>query len=95
VKSIIVLTRPGRPQQEKRAVQARNVALDVNRSLNSLTQTDLADAVELDGEDLASTLLEKDQQSRKMPICWRRPPIVQVPGRKTTRPCHSRRQVEL
>jgi uncharacterized sulfatase len=49
-------------------------AMDVNRSLYSLTGTAVADGVEFDGEDLADTLLGKQQQSRQQPIFWRRPP---------------------
>jgi iduronate 2-sulfatase len=47
-------------------------ALDLNRSLHTLggVQPD----AELDGEDLAETLLGKSKASRKAPICWRRPP---------------------
>ena len=46
----------------------------MNRSLYTLTGTKIADGAALDGEDLASTLLGIDQQSREQPICWRRPP---------------------
>lgn len=49
-------------------------AIDVNRSLYALTGTALPDGVELDGEDLADTLLGKARESRRAPIFWRRPP---------------------
>ncbi len=49
-------------------------ALDVNRSLYSLTGASLPADATLDGEDLASTLLGKQQHSREAPIFWRRPP---------------------
>jgi len=49
-------------------------ALDVNRSLYSLTKTELPSGTELDGEDLSATLLGKKKQSRTDPIFWRRPP---------------------
>ncbi|MCO8124764.1 sulfatase-like hydrolase/transferase [Stieleria sp. TO1_6] len=49
-------------------------ALDVNRSLYSITNTDLPENTKLDGEDLASTLLGQDKLSRSEPIFWRRPP---------------------
>lgn len=39
-----------------------------------MTGASLPNDVELDGEDLASTLLGKDQRSREAPIFWRRPP---------------------
>lgn len=49
-------------------------ALDLNRSLYSLTGTELPQGVHLDGEDLADTLLGKAKQSRQSPLFWRRPP---------------------
>ncbi|QDT84166.1 sulfatase-like hydrolase/transferase [Gimesia chilikensis] len=49
-------------------------ALDLNRSLYSLTGTELPQGVQLDGEDLADTLLGKEKQSRQAPLFWRRPP---------------------
>lgn len=49
-------------------------ALDLNRSLYSLTGTELPQGVQLDGEDLAYTLLGKEKQSRQAPLFWRRPP---------------------
>ncbi|MCS7469933.1 sulfatase-like hydrolase/transferase [Stieleria sp. ICT_E10.1] len=49
-------------------------ALDVNRSLYSLTQTDPPDGVSFDGQDLSSTLLGDQRESRSEPIFWRRPP---------------------
>ncbi|MCA9043382.1 MAG: sulfatase-like hydrolase/transferase [Planctomycetaceae bacterium] len=49
-------------------------ALDVNRSLYSLAGIEPAAGKPLDGEDLLPTLLGKEQQSRRAPIFWRRPP---------------------
>ncbi len=49
-------------------------ALDVNRSLYTLTETPLPVGVTLDGEDLCGTLLGKAKMSRSSPIFWRRPP---------------------
>lgn len=49
-------------------------ALDVNRSLYSLTQTKLPEGVQLDGEDLSSTLIGNGRTGRSAPIFWRRPP---------------------
>ncbi len=48
-------------------------ALDVNRSLYTITETSLP-AAALDGQDLTSTLLGKEALSRTEPIFWRRPP---------------------
>ncbi len=49
-------------------------ALDINRSIYTLTQTALPKQSKPDGEDFASTLLGKEQQNRIAPIFWRRPP---------------------
>jgi uncharacterized sulfatase len=49
-------------------------ALDLNRSIYSITGASLPDPSVLDGEDLASTLLGKQRGRRKVPIFWRRPP---------------------
>ena len=49
-------------------------ALDVNRSLYTVTGTKLPSGVTLDGEDLADTLLGKSEAGRNAPIFWRRPP---------------------
>ena len=49
-------------------------AMDVNRSLYTLTGTKLPKAVVLDGEELSETLLGKNRASRDAPIFWRRPP---------------------
>ncbi|MCC9598946.1 sulfatase-like hydrolase/transferase [Stieleria sp. JC731] len=48
-------------------------ALDINRSLYELAGATLPD-VELDGENLSTTLLGQKSESRKEPIFWRRPP---------------------
>ncbi|HSG73119.1 MAG TPA: sulfatase-like hydrolase/transferase, partial [Planctomycetaceae bacterium] len=49
-------------------------ALDINRSLYEIGGAELPEGVELDGENIADTLLGKSKQSRKAPIFWRRPP---------------------
>ncbi|QDT04004.1 Extracellular exo-alpha-(1-_5)-L-arabinofuranosidase precursor [Rubripirellula lacrimiformis] len=49
-------------------------AMDVNRSLYSITGTPVPESVVFDGEDLSETLLGKTTQSRNDPIFWRRPP---------------------
>lgn len=49
-------------------------ALDVNRSLYTLTGTELPSGITLDGEDLSETLLGKSEAGRNAPIFWRRPP---------------------
>ncbi|MEZ6119288.1 MAG: sulfatase-like hydrolase/transferase [Pirellulaceae bacterium] len=49
-------------------------ALDINRSLYSLTGAALPTDTALDGEDLSATLLGRDKASRSAPIFWRRPP---------------------
>ncbi len=49
-------------------------AMDVNRSLYSLTNVAPPDDVRFDGEDMAATLLGKEMKTRNSPIFWRRPP---------------------
>lgn len=49
-------------------------ALDVNRSLYSITGAELPVDVVLDGEDFADTMLGNRQRQRTSPIYWRRPP---------------------
>ncbi|MBL9159174.1 MAG: sulfatase-like hydrolase/transferase [Verrucomicrobiales bacterium] len=49
-------------------------ALDLNRSLYTLTNTPLPAGVALDGEDVIGTILGKEKKSRKAPIFYRRPP---------------------
>lgn len=54
--------------------EATLCALDVNRSLYAITGAPLPSGAQLDGEDLASTLLGRSRDGRKAPIYWRRPP---------------------
>jgi uncharacterized sulfatase len=49
-------------------------ALDLNRSLYTITDTDPPPGVTLDGEDLADTLLGRGRAGRTAAIFWRRPP---------------------
>ncbi|MDA7527393.1 sulfatase-like hydrolase/transferase [bacterium] len=49
-------------------------AIDVNRSLYRITNTELSISTELDGEDLSQTILGREKKSRQQPIFWRRPP---------------------
>ncbi len=49
-------------------------AIDVNRTLYSITNTPLPQGTNLDGENLARTLLGKTRESRQAPIFFRRPP---------------------
>ncbi len=49
-------------------------ALDLNRSLYTITGADLPKGVTLDGEDLSPTLLGRSADGRQAPIFWRRPP---------------------
>lgn len=77
VRSPLIVWGPGLlPEKVAGTTNATSVlcAMDVNRSLYSLTKTGLPKNIKLDGEDLASTLLGKQQQSRTAPIFWRRPP---------------------
>ena len=56
-------------------------AMDLNRSLYTITNTDLPGGASLDGEELSATLLGREKSSRTKPIFWRRPP--DRPGNKT------------
>lgn len=49
-------------------------ALDLNRSLYTLTKTQLPEDHVLDGEDLSETLLGRSQAGRGAPVFYRRPP---------------------
>lgn len=49
-------------------------AIDINRTYYALTETPLPEDHELDGEDVAETLLGKSQQGRRAPLFFRRPP---------------------
>ncbi len=49
-------------------------AMDLNRSLYEICGVEPVDGAQLDGENLADTLLGRRQRSRAAPICWRRPP---------------------
>lgn len=49
-------------------------AIDLNVSLYTIAGIKPPDAVTLDGEDLAETVLGKSKQSRGQPLFWRRPP---------------------
>lgn len=75
VRSPLIVYAPGLMPQEKRGNwnnESTFCALDLNRSLYSLTQ--LSPSVSLDGEDLADVLVGKSNASRQAPIFWRRPP---------------------
>ncbi len=49
-------------------------AIDLNRSLYTITGTPVPENNELDGEDLALTILGRSRASRRAPIFFRRPP---------------------
>ncbi len=77
VRSPLIVWGPGLIATEAiGATNQRSVfcALDINRSLYTITQASVPHQVVLDGEDLTTTLLGQTQRSRRDPICWRRPP---------------------
>lgn len=77
VRSPLIVWSPGLlPADAAGSINEQSVlcALDLNRSLYSLCGVDVPDGAQLDGENLAPTLLAQDQQSRTAPIFWRRPP---------------------
>jgi uncharacterized sulfatase len=49
-------------------------ALDLNRSLYTIAGAEPPPDAELDGEDVASTILGRATASRRAPLFWRRPP---------------------
>ncbi len=49
-------------------------AIDVNRSLYALTNTQVPDGTELDGENVIDTMLGRSKSGREAPIFFRRPP---------------------
>jgi uncharacterized sulfatase len=49
-------------------------SLDVARSVLSIAGVKVAEEKKLDGEDLSQTLLGAEEQSRKAPLIWVRPP---------------------
>jgi uncharacterized sulfatase len=57
-------------------------AMDLNRTLYDIAKIDVPETHQLDGESLVDTLLGKNQQSRRAPIFFRRPP--DRPGNKQT-----------
>ena len=77
VRSPLIVWGPGLIHKEA-AGRANNTsvlsALDLNRSLYSLCDTELPAGVVLDGEDLELTLLGREEKSRSAPLFWRRPP---------------------
>lgn len=77
VRSPLIVWGPG--LMDPKAIGATNetsvlCALDLNRSFYEITGTPLPKDVAFDGENLAGTLLGKEQKSRTAPIFWRRPP---------------------
>jgi uncharacterized sulfatase len=77
VRSPLVAWGPGlQPQGIAGTTNRQSVfcALDLNRSLYTLTGVPVAAGSQLDGEDLSTTLLGRQQGSRTAPIFWRRPP---------------------
>ncbi len=49
-------------------------AIDLNRSLYAITETELPNKAKLDGEDVSEALLGNRPMGRVAPIFWRRPP---------------------
>jgi arylsulfatase A-like enzyme/GH43 family beta-xylosidase len=49
-------------------------SIDLNRSLYSITDTELPEGVTLDGENVIDTLLGKSAEGRQSPLFFRRPP---------------------
>ncbi len=77
IRSPLVVWGPGLIEKSgvgKHNEQSVFAAIDLAHSLLTIARTAKPSGVELDGEDLAATLLGKNTSSRSAPICWRRPP---------------------
>lgn len=77
VRSPLIAWSPGLLAKEARGItnsEAMLSAMDLNRSLYSITGTALPANTVLDGEDVSATLLGKAKKGRQNPLFWRRPP---------------------
>ncbi len=77
IRSPLIVWGPGLVAEESRgSVNTESVfaAMDLVPSLLNITGVAAPQGVKFDGEDLASTLLGQDKQSRSKPIFFRRPP---------------------
>ncbi|MPZ17526.1 MAG: sulfatase-like hydrolase/transferase [Luteitalea sp.] len=76
VRSPLVVWGPGLLASDAAGTNDTSIlsALDLNRSLYTLTDTPLPEGARLDGENVLDTLLGRSNESRKAPIFWRRPP---------------------
>lgn len=77
IRSPLIIWGPGlMPQEALGSVNNRAIfsAIDLNRSLYSLTDTPLPDGHTLDGEDIVGTITGHAEEGREAPIFFRRPP---------------------
>ncbi len=77
IRSPLIVWGPG--LQKKSVVGSVNdqsilCAMDVNRSLYQLAGITPPDGIELDGENVLSTILGESKEGRSKPLFWRRPP---------------------
>ena len=77
VRSPLIVWAPGlMPSTAAGMINEHSVlsAIDINRSFYQIAKISLPKEIELDGENVTSTLLGKTIEGRKGPIFWRRPP---------------------
>lgn len=76
IRSPLIVWGPGLLAKNTAGTESRALlcAMDLNRSLYQLTGTSLPKDTTLDGEEVSGTLLGKNDDGRKGPIFFRRPP---------------------
>lgn len=76
IRSPLIVWGPGILAKETEGSKSKALicALDLNRSLYHITKTELPKGATLDGEEVSSSLLGNDDEGRKGPIFFRRPP---------------------
>lgn len=85
IRSPLIVWSPGYISKENEGSQnATSVfaAFDIVPSLLSLAEVPHPEANTFDGEDLATTIIGREEKSRKAPLYWRRPPDRKTAGAK-------------
>ena len=77
IRSSLIVWAPGLMNKDAQGTRNKTSvfsAIDLTPSLLEITNTPLPQNVKFDGENLATTLLGKEQKSRQAPLFFRRPP---------------------
>lgn len=77
IRSPLIVWAPGlMPRERQGTINQASVlsSVDLTRSIIALSQAQLADGYQPDGEELQATLLGKSETGRQQPLMWRRPP---------------------